>query len=164
MTEIVALAQRPQFTKPPAALAKLTRPRLFGAVPRTRLFTQLDEARQRPAVCVVGPPGAGKTTLVTSYLDSRGLPGIWYQVDAGDADIATFFYYLGQAAAPYSRKEQHALPVLTPEYLQDVPGFTRRFFRELFARLPASASLVLDNYQDVPPESSFHEVVSLAAS
>ncbi len=164
MTEIVALAGRLQRAGPLPTLAKLTRPRLFWAVPRERLFTQLDEARQLPAVCVVGPPGAGKTTLVASYLDTRGLPGIWYQVDAGDVDIATFFYYLGLAAAPYSRKDHHPLPVLTPEYLQDVLGFTRRFFRELFARLPASASLVLDNYQDVPPESSFHEVVSLAAS
>jgi ATP/maltotriose-dependent transcriptional regulator MalT len=37
----------------------------------------------------VGPPGAGKTTVVASWLEKRGIPGIWYQVDAGDADLAT---------------------------------------------------------------------------
>jgi LuxR family maltose regulon positive regulatory protein len=143
-------------------LAKLTRPRLHGAVSRERLFKLLDEGRERPAMCVVGPPGAGKTTLVASWLDARKLPGIWYQVDSGDADLPTLFHYLGQAAAPFARKGQRLLPALTPEYLQDIPGFTRRFFRELFSRLPSPSVLVLDNYQEVPPESAFHEAVSLA--
>jgi ATP/maltotriose-dependent transcriptional regulator MalT len=59
-------------------LAKLTRPRLHGAIARERLFARLDEAREQSrAICVVGPSGAGKTTLVASWLDGRGLPGIW---------------------------------------------------------------------------------------
>jgi LuxR family maltose regulon positive regulatory protein len=150
-------------SKPPT-LAKLTRPRLHGAVPRERLFSRLDEARSRSAICVVGPPGAGKTTLVASWLDARGIPGIWYQVDPGDEDIATFFYYLGRAAAPFSELSSWTLPVLTPEYLHDVFSFARRFFRELFARLPSSATLVLDNYQEVAPGSVFHQVVVEAVS
>lgn len=134
-------------------LAKLTRPRLHKAVARERLFALLDEAHEhKPAICVAGPPGAGKTTLVASWLDTRGIKGIWYQVDAGDADLATFFYYLGEAAKAFTRNGQRPLPALTPEYLHDVEGFSRRIFRELFARLPKGASLVLDNYQDVAPE------------
>ena len=134
-------------------LAKLTRPRLHKAVARERLFTLLDEAREhKPAICVVGPPGAGKTTLVASWLDARGIKGIWYQVDPGDADLATFFYYLGEAAKPFARKGQRPLALLTPEYLEDVEGFSRRFFRELFSKLPDDATLVLDNYQEVAPE------------
>ncbi len=83
-------------------LAKLTRPRLHQAVARERLFAVLDEAREhKPAICVVGPPGAGKTTLVASWLDAHGIKGIWYQVDPGDADLATFFYYLGEAAKTF---------------------------------------------------------------
>ena len=146
-------------------LAKLTRPRLHKAVARERLFAKLDEAREhKPAICVVGPPGAGKTTLVASWLDARGIKGIWYQVDPGDADLATFFYYLGQAVLPYSRKGQRALPLLTPEYLQDVEGFSRRFFRELFSRLPEGATLVLDNYQEVEAGQQFHQIVAMAIS
>ncbi len=145
-------------------LAKLTRPRLHRAVARERLFTVLDDARtHKPATCVVGPPGAGKTTLVASWLDARSIKGIWYQVDPGDADLATFFYYLGLAAKPFTRKGQRSLPVLTPEYLHDVEGFARRFFRELFARLPDGAVLILDNYQEVGPEQPFHQHVAQAA-
>jgi len=145
-------------------LAKLTRPRLHKAVARERLFAKLDEAREhRPAICVVGPPGAGKTTLVASWLDVRNIKGIWYQVDPGDADLATFFYYLGEAAKPFARKAQRPLPALTPEYLQDVEGFSRRFFRERFSRLPDGAVLVLDNYQEVSAEKAFHRLIAQAA-
>jgi ATP/maltotriose-dependent transcriptional regulator MalT/two-component SAPR family response regulator len=146
-------------------LAKLTRPRLHRAVARERLFTLLDEAREhKPAICVVGPPGAGKTTLVASWLDARGIKGIWYQVDPGDADLATFFYYLGEAATPFARKGQRPLPLLTPEYLADVAGFSRRYFRELFSRLPEGATLVLDNYQEVAPDQQFHHLIARAVN
>lgn len=132
------------------ALSKLSRPRLFGAVARERLFARLDEAREsHPGICVVGPPGAGKTTLVASWLEASKRGGIWYQIDAGDSDQATFFHYLGLAAQPYARRGQRALPALTPEYLPDVAGFSRRFFRELFSRLPPKFVVVLDNYQDI---------------
>jgi ATP/maltotriose-dependent transcriptional regulator MalT len=142
-------------------LAKLTRPRLHQAVARERLFARLDRERaSRSAICVVGPPGAGKTTLVASWLDARAVKGIWYQVDPGDADLSTFFYYLGEAARPFARKGQRPLPALTPEYLQDVAGFGRRFFHDLFAQLPAGACVVLDNYQEVPAEALFHQLVA----
>ena len=91
------------------------------------------------------PPGAGKTSLIASYLAARRLSNLWYQVDAGDADIASFFYYLGQAAP----RRRRSLPLLTPEYRQGLAIFTRRFFRELYSRLKTPFVLVFDNYQEV---------------
>jgi LuxR family maltose regulon positive regulatory protein len=144
-------------------LAKLSRPRLHNAIDRTRIFRHMDEARaQCSAICVLGPPGAGKTTLVASWIEARRLKGIWFQVDPGDADPAMFLYYMGQAAIPWTRKGQHRLALLTPEYLGDVPGFSRRFFRELFLRLPDGATLVLDNYQDIARDSALHQLLANA--
>jgi len=121
----------------------------------------MDLARGRnPAFCIVGPPGAGKTTVVASWLEKRGIPGIWYQVDAGDADLATLFYYLGEASRPFVRKDRPALPLLTPEYQHDVAGFSRRFFRELFGLLPDGAAVVLDNYQEVDTPHVFHTLMA----
>src|SRR5437870_243710 len=150
------------MVKAALALAKLSRPKLYRVAPRERLFTLMDERRQHPIVWVAGPPGAGKTVLVATYLDARKVPGIWYQVDRGDADPATFFYYLGQAAQQAAPRKRKPLPLLTPEYLADLPEFARRFFREFFGRLPSKGSLILDNYQDVAAESAFHTVVQEA--
>ncbi|HVO88980.1 MAG TPA: BTAD domain-containing putative transcriptional regulator [Casimicrobiaceae bacterium] len=137
-------------------LAKLSRPKLHRAAPRERLFARLDECRKRPVVWISGPPGAGKTTTVATYVQSRRLHAAWYQADAGDGDPGTFFYYLAQLAGKSRKRERAPLPLFTAEYVGDVAGFARRFFREFFARLPANGSLVLDNYQDVTPESPFH--------
>ena len=140
-------------------LAKLSRPRLYDALPRERLFALLDEKRKHPAIWIAGPPGAGKTTLVGSYLEDRKLPGIWYQVDAGDNDLSTFFYYLTEAAKAFASRKP--LPLLTPEYLPDLAGFGRRYFRGLFLRLPDDAVVVLDNFQDAD-QGALQQMIAIA--
>ncbi len=137
-----------------ATLPKLSRPRLVGAVARPRLFELLDQRRANPIIWIASPPGAGKTTLVAGYLEVRNLTHIWYQIDSGDNDPATFFYYLGRAAPP----KKAPLPLLTAEYVSDLGGFGRRFFRDLFARMPRPSVLVLDNYQETAASSSLHAI------
>ena len=144
------------------SLAKISRPRLFGVVPRERLFAILDSNRGRPLIWVSGPPGAGKTALVASYLEDRGTPTIWYQIDAGDGDPAALFRYLALAVDSLVRAGPVALPEFFPEHLSDLPSFARLFFRALFARLPERSVLVLDNYQDVSQGDLLHEIVHQA--
>lgn len=140
--------------------AKLTRPRLYGTVPRPRLFARLDELREHSVVWIAGPPGAGKTTLAASYVDAARLPFLWYQIDAGDGDPATFFFYLRQAVAALAPRRTKPLPLLTPEYLVDVAGFSRRYFRQAFAQLPGDVVFVLDNYHEIAPKSSLHKAIA----
>jgi len=143
-------------------LSKLSRPRLHDFVPRRRLFSGLDDLGAYPVTWVAGPPGAGKTTLVASWLESRKVPGIWYQVDSGDADPATFFYYLRHASQPWQHKRR-PLPLLTPEFLGDVAGFARRFFRELFIRLGGGHALVLDNLHELSEDCALLPALAAAA-
>lgn len=139
---------------------KLCIPRTTNAVMRSRLFEALDSARDAPATWIGAAAGAGKTTLVTSYLVERKVASVWYRVDEGDDDIAAFFYYLsmvGAAAAP----RRKALPALTPDYRAGVTSFATGFFTELFSRLKTPFVLVFDNYERVPPESELHDIVCL---
>ena len=156
--------QRSRYTMEdsPSPLAKLTRPWLHAPMPRERLFALLDQAREHPVVWISAPPGAGKTTLAASWLAARKHQGLWYQLDAGDADTATFFYYL-RVALRSARRHARLPPLLTPEYLSDVDGFARRWFRQLFRRLPSDAVCVFDNYHEVVPDSTLHKVLAVAA-
>jgi LuxR family transcriptional regulator, maltose regulon positive regulatory protein len=97
------------------------RPRLAGVLPRARLFGLLDTGCRSPVVWVSGPAGSGKTTLVASWLDAKKIPCLWYHLDEGDSDIATFFYYLGLATRRAAPRYKTPLPLLTMEYLRGVP-------------------------------------------
>jgi DNA-binding SARP family transcriptional activator len=147
-----------------ATLAKITRPSPEGLFPRKRLFQRLDQARSRPVIFITAPPGSGKTCLVTSYLKDRKLPCLWYQVDQGDADLATFFYYMGLAAKKAAPRYKRPLPLFTPEYGLGIPTFTRRYFENLGSRLKAPHVLVFDNYQEIPSESMIHEIIRTGLS
>ena len=140
-------------------MGKVIRPILTEVLPRKRLFCLLDQMRKQSAIWVSGPAGCGKTTLVNSYLEDRRIPCLWYQVDEGDADLATFFYYLGQAAKRAAPRKRTPLPLLTPEYLQDIPAFTRCYFEKLYELLKIPSVVVFDNYQEAPGESPFHEAI-----
>lgn len=132
---------------------KISRPRHSMLYPRKRLFRLLDRARSSPVIWISAPAGSGKTALVAGYLDAVKLPCLWYQLDEGDGEPATFFYYMGLAVKNLSPSRRKKLPALTPEYLQGLPTFARRYFEKLYTMLPPHCLLVFDNYQNVPDGS-----------
>lgn len=115
-------------------------------------------------------------------------PCLWYQIDEGEADIATFFHYLRLAASNINPRKGQSLPLLTFEYLQSVNVFARGWFEKLFDIITAQKPknkpkgkptgtamqadktkpqaitshncIVLDNYQDVPEDSALHDMLA----
>lgn len=141
-------------------LAKISRPQGNRPLLRPRLFERLDALRNSPIIWIAGPPGAGKTTLTSSYLAERRLRSLWYQLDADDADVATFFYYLGLAVQQTTARDNLVLPALTPEYLPGIMSFTRRYAETMASAMEPPAVVVLDNYEQVSAEALLHDVVS----
>ncbi|HNY71714.1 MAG TPA: BTAD domain-containing putative transcriptional regulator [Syntrophorhabdus sp.] len=150
--------------------AKVTQPVLSRALSRIHLFEKIDLLKEHQVIWISSPAGSGKTTLISTYLEDRCIPCLWYQVDMGDDDPATFFHYFGRAtlcAAPRIRK---AFPAFTPEYLLGLPAFTMRFFEDVCNHLFSHSSkkkrigseefvMVFDNCQEVPDSSAFHTVL-----
>jgi len=155
-----------------STLAKLTPPNNTPALPRPRLFEKLDTLLEYQTIWISAPAGSGKTTLVSTYLMDRRLPCLWYEVDMGDDDPATFFYYLGKAALSAVPRQKKDFPALTPEYILGISAFTRRFFEDLSTHVLSSYqkkkgdrkenrhfAIVFDNCQDLPEASSFHTIL-----
>lgn len=133
---------------------------LPGIVERRRLFELLDRAlEENRAVWIAAPPGAGKTTLIAAYTGHRRSSCLWYQLDAADADPATFFQYLAASADVVAPDCGSLLPRLTPEYTRGLPAFTRRFSEILFGSLPSRCLLVFDNCQELTAESPVYELL-----
>jgi tetratricopeptide (TPR) repeat protein len=138
---------------------KITAPKLHNVIPRDRLFCILDEMAGSPVTWLSSPAGSGKTTLIASYVQSRGIPALWYRVDEADGDVASFFYYMSEAAKELGRGGKTPLPLLSPEYRFGMSAFTRQYFESLYSRMPIPVALIFDSYQDAPEDSEFHAVI-----
>lgn len=146
-----------------ARLAKLARPSTEGLLLRERLFRGLDAARQQPLVWIVAPPGAGKTSLVSSWVEARGLPCLWYQLDAGDGDPGTLFHYLGMAVT--ERLGTAVAPRgVTFESAVPADGFARHWFRDLFLQVPETFVLVFDNFPETTEHPALTEMIAEAVA
>jgi LuxR family maltose regulon positive regulatory protein len=129
---------------------KLSAPPANRIVPRARVVKAVERALKSGVCWIAAPAGYGKTSAVLDYLRRKRPAVIWYRVDEGDQDIASFFHYLSAAVAKRSRAAP--LPVFGPEYADQPADFARRFFRAWFAALRGRPLLVLDDlhYADVP--------------
>ena len=145
-----------------AYISKTSPPRVTGIFGRDRVFALLDSYRETDVTWVSGPAGSGKTTLVASYLDNRRLPAVWYKMDAGDSDLATFFFCLGRAFQRFLPADSQPLPLLTPEYLHGVDAFAIRFLEQIATFPCAPKIIVIDNYHEAPQDAEIHLVLSKA--
>ncbi|HHD63481.1 MAG TPA: hypothetical protein ENK96_03745 [Desulfobulbaceae bacterium] len=140
------------------APTKITRPLCNDIFPRTRLYTRLDQLLDKPALWISGPPGSGKTALVSSYIEQKRLTCIWYQIDGEDSDPSTFFYYLAKGAELAAGK-RISVPPFTAEYYENPLSFTRWYFEQLCTQFIAPFMLVFDNYQELPEDSVIHTIL-----
>lgn len=136
---------------------KLSAPPANRIVQRARVVHAIERALKAGICWIAAPAGYGKTSAVLDYLRRGRTTVIWYRVDEGDQDIASFFHYLSAAV---TAARAAPLPVFGPEYADQPADFARRYFRAWFAALRGRPLLVLDDlhYADVPV---FRETLAL---
>jgi ATP/maltotriose-dependent transcriptional regulator MalT len=143
---------------------KISRPRLSTVFERERVFQLLNDARRHPVIWISAPAGAGKTTLVASYLESLNHYCVWYQIDHRDTDPATLFYYLSLAVKRATPRKRKPIPLLKAEFMPGIDAFALSFFEAVYQRLPKPVILVMDNYQQINPKSITHGLMSKGLS
>jgi DNA-binding SARP family transcriptional activator len=156
----LVLKKFPSSRQPP--LNKITPPGLHRTAQRERLFHLLEQSASAQGIWVSGPAGAGKSTLVESYLAARRIPRIWYRVDSSDNDPASFFYHMGLAVDRAADQTKPKLPLLTPAYMHGLDAFSARYFERLSQRLAPSVWIVFDNDHEVPPDSPLQGILAQA--
>ena len=134
----------------PVLRTKLYRPPPgSGLVVRPRLLETLNQGMDLPLTVVIAPAGYGKTTLVTSWLETITYDYAWLSLDDNDANLATFVAYLLEAlrqsvptlgsTAHVALRSPHLSPptTLADCLLQDLAGHAEPLF------------VVLDDYHAV---------------
>src|SRR5947209_2922073 len=124
-----------------------------GTVVRARLTDLLDEAVTRPLTMVTGSAGAGKTTLMASWLHTSELVGTvaWLSVDRRDTRGAQFW---GAVIDAVDAAGEHGLS--TGAFAQPLGGneFVPAFANAV-SRLASRLVIVLDDLHELrAPEVS----------
>lgn len=142
----------------PISRTKLYRPRVGSqSVLRARLVQQLNASAY--LTLVIAPAGYGKTTLLSSWLDTGIMPSAWVSLDEHDNDLVVFVSYLIAAV-------RTLFPAACPDTLELLHGVTlppvavisRSLSNEL-AAIEQEFVLVLDDYH-VIHERSIHELMA----
>jgi LuxR family transcriptional regulator, maltose regulon positive regulatory protein len=111
-------------------------------VRRARVVKAIDHALRNGICWIAAPAGYGKTTAMLDYLQKKPTAHLWYRVDEGDQDVASFFHHIGNLLPARAAGE---LPVFGPEYADQAAEFARRFFRAFFRKLSRTGLLVIDD-------------------
>ncbi|MGR8935382.1 MAG: hypothetical protein ACU837_13475 [Gammaproteobacteria bacterium] len=144
-------------------IAKISSPPVQDILPRERLFKLLDTQNASPLIWIYGPPGAGKSALAASYFVRSKRQCLWYRIDAGDNDVATFFYYVNHALKKAYPRRRINLPLFSVDSTDSFETFARTYFRQLFSYLDGGDAVVFDNCHELQDDALLLTALTIAA-
>lgn len=137
---------------------KIKPPYLQNVVERKRCVTIVDSALSKPILWVSAPAGAGKTTLIASYVNNMNIPALWYRIDERDTDFAYFTAYMQKALNVMNQDTNIVLPDFSSAMnRQDINIFSMTYFEQLFESLNPPCLLVFDDYHRIPETSMLYD-------
>jgi len=120
-------------------------------VPRPRLIERLNAgcAQGCRLTLISAPAGFGKTTLVSEWIASCGMPVAWLSLDEGDNDPARFISYLVKALQTIRAGIGEGLlaALQSPQPLQ-IETILTTLLNEI-STIPENFLLVLDDYHSI---------------
>jgi LuxR family maltose regulon positive regulatory protein len=134
----------------PIIQTKLYRPPLqSGFIPRPQLLEQLAGWQQRPLTLVSASAGYGKSTLVSSWLESLDYPVAWLSLDERDNDLEHFLtYFLTCVQASFPDAVDGTVALIGGAELPPLRVLCDSLTNEL-NHLPQRLVLVIDDYHVV---------------
>ncbi|MBF0456666.1 MAG: winged helix-turn-helix domain-containing protein [Nitrospirae bacterium] len=137
---------------------KIRPPYLHNVVERKRCFHIINSALSKPILWVSAPAGAGKTTLVASYINHMSIPAIWYNIDERDTDFTYFTANMQKALKVLNLDNNIVSPDFTSSMnRQDINIFSMMYFEQLFESLNPPCVLVFDDCHNIPEPSMLYD-------
>jgi LuxR family maltose regulon positive regulatory protein len=144
-------------TTSPLALTKLQRPGLGrGLIARPRLLEQLTPPSG--LTLILAPAGYGKTTLLSTWLDTCSVPYAWLSLDTSDDQLSVFVTYVVAALRTiFPEVAENTVALLHGTVIPPAEVIARSLLNDL-AALQQDFILVLDDYH-VIREQAIHELI-----
>jgi LuxR family maltose regulon positive regulatory protein len=132
-----------------------------GIVPRTALVEQLLASPAAPVVCVVAPPGYGKTTVLAQWAERKERVA-WVGVDRRDNDPAVLLTHIAAALDRIEPIDPAIVRLPVSPGVELAAAVVPRLARAL-SQTTEPIALVLDNLESLEDQQCLDVVAELAA-
>ena len=112
---------------------------------RNELIEKLDNSRHGRITWLNANAGAGKSTLINSYVQHADIPHLWYQITPEDSNVANIFAQISNLLR-HSIDQDIFTPTYQPDLHLDLAAFCAVFFKRLFAAAPKDFYLVFEDF------------------
>jgi LuxR family transcriptional regulator, maltose regulon positive regulatory protein len=137
-----------------------TRP---GIVSRHALVERLLASASAPVICVVAPPGYGKTTLLAQWSARKGPRVGWVSLDRRDNDPVVLVRYLAAALDRLEPLDPTVFAALASPGVSVLATVLPRFLAAVSA-MTGTVALVLDNLELLENRACLDAVAELAVA
>jgi LuxR family maltose regulon positive regulatory protein len=130
-------------------------------VARRALVDRLLASPSAPIICVVAPPGYGKTTLLAQWVGRKGPRAAWVSVDRRDNDAVVLLRHLAAALDRVEPLEPSLFQALAAPGVSVLATLVPRFLSALSA-LTRQVAVVLDHVELLENRECLDAVAELA--
>jgi ATP/maltotriose-dependent transcriptional regulator MalT/two-component SAPR family response regulator len=125
---------------------KLQPPQIKGKIlRRERLLNLIKENVDKKLILICAAAGYGKTTLLAQFCQEINRPYVFYDIDAKDNDIATFFNYLVVGIRQHVPKFGKRVKSIVSQ-TRDIEIVVGTFINEFIENVKGRMYIILDDY------------------